>query len=735
MTLRPRASWTPMIRLTGVFAAVLLAAPLALQAQTKAPSQPVDPPMRRKLPPQTSKATGSTAATNEPDRSGAYYHYGLAHLYEQMAVDAGRPDYATQAIEEYKLALNADPNSTLLQNGLAELYFRLGRIQDAVNAAKDQIKRNPNDVEAHTLLGQVYVRSLGDMTGPQSQQTLAQAIAEYETIARLKPNDIEAKLLLGELYAANHESPKAEAEFKEAQKIDSNSEEVVLSMAKLYNDEGDLQRAAGVLAGIPQDDRSAREEYALGQAYDRLKKTKDAAAAYKRSLDLEPDNAEVQMALANALLEDNQLDESLKIFKTLQSADPTDLRSTIQISEIQRRQGHYDESLATLEKLKGQIQPGTNEELQWGVDEALDYDAMGKYDQATALLTKLVNATTHSDGKYSDQEKSNRAYFLNRLGLIYREQNKTTEAVAAFKQIAELGGDCESSASDDDAHICYAESGYENEVDSYREAHMWKEATAAAAEAAKALPKSHDAQLLYARQIADAGQVEQGLTLAKAQLTNTSDDLEVHENLAEMYIRLKRYDEATAEIEKADALAKKPTEKWYIAFLRGDQFDHQKKYDEAEAQFRKALEIDPKNAMVLNYLGYMLADNGTKLQDAMKLIQQAIVLDPQNGAYLDSLGWVQFKLGQYPEAETNLRKANERMNNDPTVHDHLGEVYEKTGNLKMAVAQWERSMTEYAHSLPADAEPEDVAKVQHKLENARVKLAKVTSESAKSAAK
>jgi tetratricopeptide (TPR) repeat protein len=734
MTLRPRASWTPMIRLTGVFAAVLVAAPLALPAQTNAPRQ-VDPPLKTRKTPQALKPTGSTAATSEPDRSTAYYHYGLAHLYEQMAVDAGRPDYATQAIEEYKLALNADPNSTLLQNGMAELYFRLGRIQDAVNAAKDQSKRNPNDVEAHTLLGQVYVRSLGDMTGPQSQQTLAQAIAEYETIARLKPNDIEAKLLLGELYAANHESPKAEAEFKEAQKIDSNSEEVVLSMAKLYNDEGDLQRAAGVLAGIPQDDRSAREEYALGQAYDRLKKAKDAAAAYKRSLDLEPDNAEVQMALANALLEDNQLDESLKIFKTLQSADPTDLRSTIQISEIQRRQGHYDESLATLEKLKGQIQPGTNEELQWGVDEALDYDAMGKYDQATALLTKLVNATTHSDGKYSDQEKSNRAYFLNRLGLIYREQNKTTEAVAAFKQIAELGGDCESSASDDDAHICYAESGYENEVDSYREAHMWKEATAAAADAAKALPKSHDAQLLYARQIADAGQVEQGLTLAKAQLTNTSDDLEVHENLAEMYIRLKRYDEATAEIEKADALAKKPTEKWYIAFLRGDQFDHQKKYDEAEAQFRKALEIDPKNAMVLNYLGYMLADNGTKLQDAMKLIQQAITLDPQNGAYLDSLGWVQFKLGQYPEAETNLRKANERMNSDPTVHDHLGEVYEKTGNLKMAVAQWERSMTEYAHSLPADAEPEDVAKVQHKLENARVKLAKVTSESAKSAAK
>ena len=87
-----------------------------------------------------------------------------------MAVNAGRSDYATQAIEEYKLALNADPNSVMLQDGLADLYFRLGRIQDAVNAAKDQVKANPNDIDAHTLLGQVYVRSLSDSQGAQSRR-------------------------------------------------------------------------------------------------------------------------------------------------------------------------------------------------------------------------------------------------------------------------------------------------------------------------------------------------------------------------------------------------------------------------------------------------------------------------------------------------------------------------------------------------------------------------------------
>src|SRR5665213_4387606 len=93
--------------------------------------------------------------------------------------------------------------------------------------------------------------------------------------------------------------------------------------------------------------------------------------------------------------------------------------------------------------------------------------------------------------------------------------------------------------------------------------------------------------------------VEQGLTLARTQFANSQDDLEVHEDLAQMYIRLKRFSDAVAEIDKAEAMARKPNEKLYIYFLRGDLADREKKYDEAEAQFRKALAVSYKSAMVL----------------------------------------------------------------------------------------------------------------------------------------
>ena len=642
----------------------------------------------------------------EPDRSASYYHYGLAHLYEEMAVNAGRPDYATQAVEQYKLALDADPNSVLLQDGLADLYFRLGRIREAVQAAQEQVQRHPDDVAAHELLGKVYVRSLGDMQGTQAADMLKLAIAEYEKLVKLKPNDVETRLLLGQLYGVDHDSAKAEKQFRAAQGIDSSSEEVVLNMARLYTEEGNPQRAIEALVAVPVADRTERMEFALGASYDQVKKPKEAAAAYRRALDIEPDNLDAQRGLASALLVDGQLDEAMKSLQIILAAEPQDVQSQIHVSEVQRRQGHYKEALATLEKAKT-LAPD-NAELSY--NEALLYDSLGQYSDATTVLEKLLAESAKTDGNYSDQEKGNRYLFLDRLATIYREEDKTPDAIGAYKQIVALGGD-------------FTVRGYQGEVDAYRDAHQFKEATAVGAEAAKALPKDKTVQMMYAQQLTDAGKVDEGLALAKAQLTGAPDDRDVHLQLAQLFIRLRRFKEAASELDIASAGATRPEEKRYVTFLRGEMYDRSKQYGLAEIEFRKALELDPKDPTILNYLGYMLADRGEKLPEALEMIKTAVELDPQNYAYLDSLGWVYFKMGQNALAEQNLHKAIERSSADATVHDHLGQVYEKTGRLKLAVSQWERAMTEYAQSLPADSDPSDVEKVRHQLEGARVKLA------------
>jgi len=131
----------------------------------------------------------------------------------------------------------------------------------------------------------------------------------------------------------------------------------------------------------------------------------------------------------------------------------------------------------------------------------------------------------------------------------------------------------------------------------------------------------------------------------------------------------------------------------------------------------------------------MLADRGVRLQEALGYVKTAVELEPQNGAYLDSLGWAYYKLGDYAQAEDNLRHALESMSKDPTVQDHIAEVYAKTGRLKLAAAHWERAIEEWSRSVPAEVDQTDVQRVQKKLESAKVKLAKQQPESKAEATK
>jgi len=667
-----------------------------------------------KLKAQSGVVASSSAAPTAADRSASYYHYGLAKIYENEASSNGRQDLATQAIEQYKLALDADPTSRMLQDGLANLYFKLGRIREAVSAAQDQVTKHPEDADAHMLLGRVYLRSLGDGQGPQSSDMLQAAIKEYEKIAELKPDDLETHLLLGQLYGLNHDSAKAEAQFKIAQRIDSGSEEVVLSMARLYTEQGDLTHAAKVIADVPVDDRSGRMNFALAGIYDQLKQPKQAAVAYRAALEEDPDNTDAKRGLANALIADGQTDAAAKVFAEILSTDPQDAQSLIREADIQRQQGHYEQALSTLKKASALV--SDNLELDYNL--ALCYDALGRYDEAVKTLKAMLASTAQPDGKYSDQDRGNRVLFLDRLGIVEREAGNTAEAVDAYQQMMDMGGDSQARGSD-------------GIIDTYRDAHNWTAATKAAADAAKAMPQNHDVQLNYARQLADSGKVDDGIKLAETLLKQTPDDRDVYFTIADINVRAKRYRDASLALDKVESLSTKPEDKVFIYYYRGSVAERQKLFDQAEEEFHKGLAIDPNSAAISNDYGYMLADRGIRLDDAAAMIKKAVDFDPQNGAYLDSLAWVYYKQGQYEMAENYARKAVARLGTDPAVLDHLGEIYAKTGKLQQAVAEWQKALAQYSTSLPPEADSADVAKVQHKLEGARTKLAHLNTEPGK----
>lgn len=661
------------------------------------PAKPADKPA----------ASSSEPTTNAPDRAAAYYHYSQAHIYEELVSLYQRPEFATKAIEEYKLAIQADPTSEFLNSSLAELYAKTGRIRDAVTEAQDLIKRDPTNLEARRLLGRIYLRSLGDTTsGTQSQQMLKLAIDQYEQIVKLDPKSVDDHLLLGRLYKANNDSAKAEAQFKEAVQLQPQSEEAVTTLALLYDDQGQNQKAVQILSGVPEGSRTAKTYAALGFTYEQQKDYKNAVDAYKKAVDLDHDNLDAVRGLAQNLLNSGNADAALQQYRAVAEADPQDAQTYLRIAEIYRREGKFEQALDSLSKAEAIVTD--SQEIPFTRSEI--YEAQGRYDEAAQILQKLIEKSTKPAGDYDSSQLNNLSVFYEHLGNVYKEQGKLPQAIEAYRKIVTMGPE-------------NAVRGYDLEIEAYRDHKDWQQATNVAREAVQKLPENRTMKLVYAGELADIGKGDEAIAQAKSLLKGNADDREVLVAMAQIYDRLRRWKDAEDSLSKAAQLSEKAEDRQYVQFLLADTYDREKRYDEAEQLFRKLLTEDPHNGAVLNYLGYMLADRGVRLEEALNYIKKAIELEPQNGAYLDSLGWIYFKMGNYDLAEENLRKASERMNDDPTIQDHLGDLYQKKGQLKQAAAHWERALNEWQRSVPGDVDQTDVAKTQRKLESAKVKLA------------
>jgi tetratricopeptide (TPR) repeat protein len=650
------------------------------------------------------------ASARKSDRAAAYYHYALAHMYEEEVASYGRSELAGKAIDEYRLAIEADPTSEFLTSALAEMYIKTGRIRDAVLQAQDILKKDPNNLEAHKLLGRIYLKSLGDTQEGSggSGNVLKLAIEQYEEVTRIEPDSADDHLLLGRLYRLDHNMLKAETEFKTAVRLDPESEEAVTMLAYLYNDEGETARATQVLSSVPDSARSAKLYSALGYTYEQQKQYKQSIEAYRHAIALDHDNLDAIRGLAQNLVNDGQANAALEQYKIIADANPEDAQTYIRMAEIYRKEGKFDEALENLKKAESVVQDSV--EVSYNI--AAVYQAQGRYDEAVQVLQDLLKKTEKPSNAYSQEEKDNRAVFLERLGTVDRDNGDQTGAIETFRQMLALGND-------------NSVRGYQELVDTYREAKQWQQATDVAKEATQKLPSDRGLKMVYASQLADMGQPDQGIAQVRALLKGTPEDREVYISLSQMYARLKQWSEADDALNKADQLSSKPDDQKYVLFLRGSNFERQKKYDQAEDAFRKVLAMDPDSAMTLNYLGYMLADRGAKLDEALTMVKKAIEIDPANGAYLDSLGWAYFKLGKYDLAEDSLTKASQHnMGSDPTVQEHLGDLYQKTGRLKLAASHWERAVTEWNKTVAAEVDADELSGVQKKLESAKVKLAK-----------
>ena len=192
------------------------------------------------------------------------------------------------------------------------------------------------------------------------------------------------------------------------------------------------------------------------------------------------------------------------------------------------------------------------------------------------------------------------------------------------------------------------------------------------------------------------------------------DDPAAYIALAQFYTDVERGGQAIRVLQ--DAQTKFPADNT-IAFELGATFDRQKRFSDAEAAFKLLISRDPQNAPALNYLGYMLAERGERLEESVDYVKKALDIEPNNGSYLDSLGWAYFKADKLDLAEGNLKRAADQLTTNSVVQNHYGDVLLKLGRYDDAIAAFNRA-------LSGDGDSIDRADIEKKVRAAKQKLKK-----------
>jgi tetratricopeptide (TPR) repeat protein len=166
------------------------------------------------------------------------------------------------------------------------------------------------------------------------------------------------------------------------------------------------------------------------------------------------------------------------------------------------------------------------------------------------------------------------------------------------------------------------------------------------------------------------------------------------------------YDEAFTRVDTGAA----DGELWRLHYAHGIVLERSSRWPRAEAAFQRALELEPDQPFVLNYLGYSWVDQGLNLERAKAMLHKAVEMRPEDGFIVDSLGWAYYRLEEYDKAVTYLERAVALEPGDPVINDHLGDAYWRVGREREARYQWERA-------LILDPEPEEIPAIEAKLES------------------
>ncbi len=592
------------------------------------------------------------------DQAASYYHFSLAKLYE------GDRQFQ-DAIKEYEKAVELDPDSAQLRFEFGRALIQASEIRRGVQELEKSIELDSQNFRPHLLLGQVQRRYVESGNGAM----LDKAIASFQRVLELEPNHAEGLYYLGELLLLKGEPAEAAAALEQFNQVrpgfsqgalmeararlatgdvdgavgalektlefDSDSPEVVDFLGRLYEQQGKDAEALQLLQGALQNTPTLELRFRTGMLLSRVGRHGEAIELLKAVAEEAPDRPPIQLELAKAYSESRDFRRAVEIFRRVLAGEPDNTEANYFLAISLRALGQRQEAIERVQHLldlaRSKPDPESDPSYAYRLQSLLAvlFQDDRQYDRAVALFQELTE---------TDPEN-----FRWRLGLIY-----------ALKERGDLGEALEMSGS---------------LLTDY--------------------PDNLDVQITHAQMLSESGRLKEGIELLEEQIGR--DPLEANYYLAgsQLYSDHKEYKKAEKLLRRGLAAA---PDSERLSFQLAAMLERQGHIDRAEEGFKQILETNPDHAAVLNYLGYMLADRGMRLDEALGYIEKAIAQDPYNGAYLDSLGWVYYQLNRLEMAEANLTRAAEIDDSDPTIFEHLGDLYLKMGNYSKARLHYQQSV-------------------------------------------
>ncbi len=566
-----------------------------------------------------------SAGTSTAAKAEAYHAFIVGRSHESDGdIEA--------AVASFTRAAELDPTASDIWAELAGLYARRSEAESAIEAASTALDLEPDNVEAHRILGLVYAARAGARDGGDAAD-LDRAIEHLELARTPVSPDPALYLTLGRLYLTKENADKAIEILAEVIDAEPQFADAVALLAEAHEAKGDWEAATAV---------------------------------YERAVLVDPGRARYRRQLATALLNADQPERALEVLRDLVQIRPDDAAGWYALSDLELQLRNAAEAETAVRRVI-ELEP---EGLRGPYLLTQILAAQSRYQELTDLLGSIVERAA-----LANVDPGQIASLLQRLAAAHEQLGDHDAAIGALSSALDL------SPSDLGVQAQLAQM--------YVEAERLDDAADIVARAQSQRPDNLMLSRLEAMVLTARGELRGAIDVLRDAVREHEDDPVAHVALASLYTEHDRIDDAVQVLRGADEQFPNNTQ---ILFQLGAVFERGQRFAEAEAAFRRVLEREPDHAQALNYLGYMLAERNERLDESVELIQRALEIDPDNGSFLDSLGWAYFKKDELALAETALRRAGDQLRRNSVVQDHLADLLFKIERYEEAVMIWERAL-------------------------------------------